>query len=199
MHRFALVALVLAIVGGWHWWTTERAVHRPPGVIAPDEPVQVDLDPPVRFEANGYTFIERAKYDITARLLRKEVYHLDGGAGLAPVDLGVGWGPLSDSALIDQLEFSQMGRFFYWQPRRTDFPLPKATLISHLAQMHMIPATVDIESKLKRLRPGQIVTARGYLVDVRGPGGFTWNTSLSRTDTGNGACELFWVETLETD
>lgn len=199
MRRLFFAALLLAIAGGWHWWTTERPVHRPPGVVAPDEPVQVDLDPPARFEARGYMFIERAKYEITARLLRKEVYRLDGGAGLAPVDLGVGWGPLSDSALIDQLEFSQMGRFFYWQPRSSGFPLPQAILISHLAQMHMIPATADIESKLKRLRPGQIVTARGYLVDVRGPGGFTWNTSLSRTDTGDGACELFWVEALGTD
>ena len=199
MHRFAIVVLVLAAYGGWHWWTTERPVHRPPGIVAPDEPVQVDLDPSPRFDAKGYTFIKRAKYDITARLLRKEIYHIDGGAGLAPVDLGVGWGPLSDSAMIDQLEFSQMGRFFYWQPRTADFPLPTATLISHMAQMHMIPATKDIESRLKKLRPGQIVTASGYLVDIRSPTGFTWNTSLSRTDTGDGACELFWVEALDAD
>jgi hypothetical protein len=63
----------------------------------------------------------------------------------------------------------------------------------------MIPATTDLEGRLKKLRPGQIVTASGYLVDVRGPGGFAWNTSLSRTDTGNGACELFWVEALDAD
>ncbi len=197
MHRFAIVVLALSAYGGWHWWTTERAVDRPPGILVPDEPLQVIFDDPPRFEARGYTFIKRAKYDITARLLRKEIYHLDGGAGLAPVDLGVGWGPLSDSALLDGLEFSQMGRFFYWQPRKADFPLPIPMLISHMAQMHMIPATTDLEAKLKRLRPGQIVTASGYLVDVRGPGGFAWNTSLSRTDTGNGACELFWVEALE--
>ena len=197
MHRFAIVVLALSAYGGWHWWTTERAVDRPPGILVPDEPLQVIFDDPPRFEARGYTFIERAKYDITARLLRKEIYRIDGGAGLAPVDLGVGWGPLSDSALLDGLEFSQMGRFFYWQPRKADFPLPIPMLISHMAQMHMIPATTDLEAKLKRLRPGQIVTASGYLVDVRGPGGFAWNTSLSRTDTGNGACELFWVEALE--
>jgi hypothetical protein len=199
MLRFGIIAFALALAGGWHWWTSERPVHRPPGVLVAGEPVQTVLDPPVPFEREGYVFLKRARYDITARLLRKEVYHLDGGAGLAPVDLGVGWGPLSDSALIDQLEFSQMGRFFYWQPRKGDFPLPTATLISHLAQMHMIPATKEIESMLKKLRPGQIVTASGYLVDVRGPGGFTWSTSLTRTDTGNGACELFWVEALATD
>jgi hypothetical protein len=199
MHRFAVVALALAAYGGWHWWTTDRAVDRPPGIVAPDEPVQVNLDDPPRFEVKGYTFIKRAKYDITARLLRKEIYRLDGGAGIAPVDLGVGWGPLSDSTLLQELEFSQMGRFFYWQPREADFPLPTPVLISHLAQMHMIPATKDLEARLKKLRPGQIVTASGYLVDVRGPGGFAWNTSLSRTDAGDGACELFWVEALDTD
>jgi hypothetical protein len=199
MQRFAVVALALAAYGGWHWWTTDRAVDRPPGIVAPDEPVQVNLDDPPLFEAKGYTFIKRAKYAITARLLRKEIYRLDGGAGLAPVDLGVGWGPLSDSALLDQLEFSQMGRFFYWQPRKADFPLPTAVLVSHMAQMHVIPATKDLEALLKKLRPGQIVTASGYLVDVRGPGGFVWNTSLSRTDAGDGACELFWVEALDTD
>jgi hypothetical protein len=199
MHRFAVVALVLAVYGGWHWWSSERAVHRPPGIVAPDEPVQIDLDPPPRFEAKGYTFVKRAKFDITARLLRKETYHLDGGAGLAPVDLGLGWGLLSDSAMLEGLEFSQMGRFFYWQPRKADFPLPKSVLISHMAQMHVIPADKEVESRLKKLRPGQLVTASGYLVDVRGPGGFAWNTSLSRTDTGDGACELFWVEALEAD
>ena len=199
MHRFAVVALVLAAYGGWHWWSSERAVHRPPGIVAPDEPVQVDLNPPSRFEAKGYIFVKRAKFDIRARLLRKETYHLDGGAGLAPVDLGLGWGPLSDSAMLEGLEFSQMGRFFYWQPRKADFPLPKSVLISHMAQMHVIPANKDVESRLKKLRPGQIVTASGYLVDVRGPGGFAWNTSLSRTDTGDGACELFWVEAIDAD
>ncbi|MDQ2962255.1 MAG: hypothetical protein M3R31_03705 [Pseudomonadota bacterium] len=68
-----------------------------------------------------------------------------------------------------------------------------------MAQMHVIPANKDIESKLKKLRPGQIVTASGYLVDVRGPGGVAWNTSLSRTATGDGACELSWVEALDVD
>src|SRR5216117_1400793 len=100
MYRFAIVAIALAAYGGWHWWSSERAVHRPPGIIAPDEPVQVNLDPSPRFEAKDYTFVKRAKFDITARLLRKEIYHI-GTAALAPVDLGVGWGPLSDSALLE--------------------------------------------------------------------------------------------------
>jgi len=34
---------------------------------------------------------------------------------------------------------------------------------------------------------------------VRGAGGFAWSTSLSRTDTGDGACERFWVEALDAN
>jgi hypothetical protein len=191
--------LVLAVLGGWHWWSSEREVQRPPGIIAPDEPAQVALDPPQTFAAKGYTLVKRARFDITARLLRKERYRIDAEAGLAPFDLGVGWGPLSDSSILDQLEFTQMGRFFYWNPKRADFPLSPQTAITHLAQIHVIPASPAIATKLSTLRPGQIVSAHGFLVDVRGPHGFAWNTSLRRDDTGAGACEILWAEAIESD
>jgi hypothetical protein len=200
--RWGWIALlvVAGLAGGWHWWTSERPVARVPGIVAANDPVQQNLDPPPQFEARGHTFVARARYDITARVLRKEIYRLDGGAALAPVDLAVGWGPMSDSAIIDRLEFSQMGRFFYWKPRdAATFPLPPQVLVTSAAQMHMIPATKAIEDRLRKLRPGQLVTVGGWLVDVRGPGGFVWSTSLARDDTGNGACEIVWVESLAVD
>jgi hypothetical protein len=198
--RYLWLLLVPGLLGGWNWWTSERPVSRPAGILVSAEPLQRDLDPPPKFDALGHTFVARARYDITARVLRKEIYRLDGGASLAPVDLGVGWGPLSDTRVIDQLEFSQMGRFLYWRPKRAgDFPVPVQMLVTHAAQMHLVPASAELERRLKKLRPGQLVTISGYLVDVSGPGGFTWNTSLTRTDTGNGACELVWVEALEVE
>ena len=47
------------------------------------------------------------------------------------------------------------------------------------------------------VRRGEFVAMRGYLVTVGGPDGFYWNTSLRRDDTGNGACEVFYVESVE--
>jgi hypothetical protein len=199
MRPWVALFLIACMAGGWHWWTTERPVHRAPGVIAPDEPAQINLDPAEPFAAKGYTFIKRARFDMTVRLLRKERYRTDAESGLAPFDLGVGWGEASDSAILDQLSFSQMGRFFYWQPKRDSFPLSPAALNRHVAQLHAIPATDDVASQLEHLRPGQLITAHGYLVDVRGPHGFVWNTSMTREDTGDGACEIFWVEALQTD
>ena len=198
--RWLWIPLLAGLLGGWHWWTSERVVARAPGVVVVTEPAQHDLDPPRPFAARGHTPAARARYDITARVLRKEIYRLDGGASLAPVDLAVGWGPMSDTRVIDALEFSQMGRFFYWRPKDANgFPIPTRMLVTHAAQMHLIPATAELESRLKKLRPGQLVTLGGYLVDVRGPGGFAWNTSLTRTDTGDGACEIVWVESLAVE
>jgi hypothetical protein len=189
---------LVAFLGGVNWWLYERPVPRPPGVLVAAEPSQEGLDPPPEFEDRGYRFIRRARYDITARVLRREIYRVDGGAALAPVDVAVGWGPLSDSRILDQLEFSQMGRFFYWKPKDpATFPLSPGTLIGHGAQMHLIPSTKELDRRIRKLRPGQVATLGGYLVDVRGPGGFMWNTSLTRDDTGDGACEIVWVETLD--
>jgi hypothetical protein len=195
MHWIVKALIVVSLFGAWQWWFNERHVHVPPGEVAAAEPTQTLLDARESFTAHGHRFLPRARYDITARILRKEIYRIDGGAALAPVDLAVGWGPMSDSAVIDQLEFSQMGRFFYWRPRnQTTFALTMAQTAAHAGQIHAIPADASVEARLRSLRPGRVVTLRGYLVDVRGPGGFVWNTSLSRTDTGDGACEIMWIE-----
>ena len=43
--RVVLVAVLAAsLYGAWHWWTSEREVAHPPGVLAPGEPVQIDFD-----------------------------------------------------------------------------------------------------------------------------------------------------------
>jgi hypothetical protein len=63
--------------------------------------------------------------------------------------------------------------------------------------MHMIPATPLIERRLTALRPNDVVRLRGYLVEAEAPDGWRWRSSLSREDTGAGACEVVWVEALE--
>jgi hypothetical protein len=195
--RWSWLLVIAAVLGGIRWWIYERPESRPPGVLVVEEPRQQDLNPSPVFDHRGYRFVERARYHITARVLRKEIYRLDGVASLAPVDLAVGWGPLSDTRIVEGLDFSQMGRFFYWKPKDfATFPLAPEALITKGAQMHLVPSTKELDSRIRRLRPGQIATIDGYLVDVRGPRGFTWNTSLTRADTGDGACEIVWVEAL---
>ncbi|HXU52281.1 MAG TPA: hypothetical protein VN789_09565 [Casimicrobiaceae bacterium] len=194
-----IVALLFAasLFGAWNAWRG-RAFVPAEGVLASTTPLQQDLDTPKSFEARGVTLNERARYDLTVRILRKERYRIDGGASIAPWDLAVGWGPMSDSRVIDSLEITQSGRFFYWRPRDpATFPVAIHDVMVNAAQIHAIPADDAVEARLAALRPGQVVALHGFLVDVRGRNGFRWNTSLTREDTGDGACEIMWIESID--
>ena len=99
--------------------------------------------------------------------------------------------------MLEGIRISQGGRFYYWRvPAGHPAPIPIAEIISHSANMHMIPAGKGVEKALLDVRKGEIVTLSGYLVEVNRPHGWKWRLSLSRTDTGAGACELVWVERL---
>jgi hypothetical protein len=55
-----------------------------------------------------------------------------------------------------------------------------------------------VRSQLARLRTGQIVHLTGLLVDAVRKDGAYIHTSLTRSDSGAGACEVMLVERVET-
>jgi hypothetical protein len=59
-----------------------------------------------------------------------------------------------------------------------------------------VPANDDVKEKLLRVKKGEIVQLKGYLINVRHEDGWTWRSSLTRDDTGAGSCELMWVENV---
>src|SRR5690606_9037265 len=115
-------------------------------------------------------------------------------AEVSPLDLAVGWGPMSDSSVLERINISQGNRFYYWSTR--DFPIPRREIERNSTNMHMIPATPDLEAKLRKVRQGQVVSVKGKLVEVKAPDGWHWKSSLTRDDTGDGACEVVYVEDL---
>ena len=195
MPRWALVLLcVLAGWGALHGWRL-RPVVPPAGVLAPDAPHQVNLDNGTRLQRGDVTLVTRAYFELTARVLSRADYHFDPGASLAPEDLAMGWGRMSDSAVLAKVDISQMNRFYYWHVDQ--FPIPQRELETSSANMHMIPADAAVRRALKRVRVGQVLHLKGFLVDASRPNGWYWHTSMTRDDTGDGACELVYVESIE--
>ncbi|HYL70105.1 MAG TPA: hypothetical protein VEY89_02235, partial [Candidatus Dormibacteraeota bacterium] len=70
-------------------------------------------------------------------------------------------------------------------------------VIEHSANTHVIPADAGIARQLARLRVGQVVHLSGSLVDATRDDGAWLRTSLTRSDTGAGACEVMLVEQVE--
>lgn len=189
---FKLLLALAAIAIGVGSMLSNRPVERAPGVVVPDDPRQRELRDAGPRRHGEYLLTPRAEFELQARVLSAEHYGWDGGAGLAPVDLALGWGAMSDTAFLERLEVSQAARFYTLRPR--DEGVDIALALRHSANMHLIPANEAVRRTLESAREGHIVSLRGQLVDAARPDGFTWRTSLTRDDTGAGACELVYVE-----
>jgi hypothetical protein len=195
-HPILKVFLVSYIVwGAWHW-NANRPVRAPDGVLAEGEPQQTMISEQ-RLQIGRWTLTMRATYQLTARVLAREPYHFDAMSDLAPEDLALGWGPMSDNSVLRTIDISQSNRFYYWRASSAT-RLTRETIISHSANTHVIPQTPAIARALARLRPGEVVTLSGDLVDAVRDDGRSLKTSLVRTDTGAGACEVMLVTDVTT-
>jgi hypothetical protein len=189
------LVIVLSLWEGYQSWTT-RSVSQPPGILVAADPAQtpVGANPP-HFRRHDADIAAVARFEMEARVLGVERYRMDAMAKLVPVDFAFGWGPMSDSKVLSRLSISQGNRFYFWTTE--EFPIPRKDIETHSANMHLIPANDTIERRIKAARVGQVVTLSGYLVDVKTDSGWTINSSLTREDTGAGACEVIWVESFD--
>ena len=194
MKRLLYLLLLLAAFMFWRDWQN-RPIEHAPGVLVTSLPQQRMVDSSDRFERNGYRITRRAEFSLRARVLSRENYYLGAEADLSPMDLALGWGAMSDQAVLDRIAISQSGRWYF---TRYDIPGPLSDgeIIRNSSNMHMVPANEWVADKLAEVRKGNLLFLRGYLVDVDHPSGFRWHTSLRRDDTGNGSCEIFYLEYL---
>jgi hypothetical protein len=195
--RLFLAICIFAIAWGAYDLWSDRALRQPEGILVPRAPSQISTEGTrvPSFEKAGHAIKPLAKYEITARVLSKERYRWDRGAKLVPFDIAVGWGPMSDTAIIKQIRLSQDNRFLNW--RAKSFPIPYEEMSRSAANMHLIAGGDLVAKTISRLRPGQVISMRGFLVEAVGSDGGVWRSSLSREDTGGGACELMWVESID--
>lgn len=180
------------------WFAYNRIngpITYPPGVLIANEPTQQPSANEVAFAYKDFQIKPLATFALDARVLHRKTYRYDVGAALVPVDLAVGWGPMSDEAVLDKLDVSQASRFYYYEWKGQP-PIPKEEIISHSTNLHLIPPNKEIASACKSLRTGDLVHLSGLLVQATGPNIGTLTSSLSRTDSGKGACEIVWVEEI---
>jgi hypothetical protein len=187
---FSLAVLAYLVVRDWE----QKPITHPPGVLAHETPLQVDVQAS-SFGMDDYQITKKARFDIHARVLSTEQYYLNREADLSPIDLALGWGVMSDQSLLEQLDISQSSRWYRWRYEGS-LPVSDQQIISNSGNMHMIPATASVERSIMKLREGDLVTLQGYLVDVDHQSGWRWRTSMTRTDTGAGACEIVYVESI---
>ena len=103
---------------------------------------------------------------------------------------------MADPQVYKQLSIRQSNRWYYWR-YENEPPIPRREIETHSANMHIIPANKAVAQQLSKVDDNDLINLKGQLVEVSANDGWVWRSSLSREDTGNGACELFLVESIQ--
>lgn len=199
--RWPVVA-VLAVCAayGLHKHVFSRSTYEPPAAAAPAAPelvvtatpLQENLPPmPAVLRKDGFAITPLATFNLTGRVLSHKTYCCSSQDKLAPVDIAFGWGRMTHDMVLASLEISQGSRWYHFRYRDAP-PIPQREIEVSSANMHLIPSSPDIEEALRGVRAGQTVTLAGFLVRAE-KDNWRWQSSLSREDTGDGACEVIWV------
>lgn len=192
-----LLIFALVFVSASFVWHQHAAIKRAPSLLVPEEPEQtLFLAQQPSIVKNGWTLRPLASYVIRARVLSKMHYTDDDVSTLAPYDVALGWGRMSDTAVLERLDISQSNRFYRWQCWGNT-PIPETEMQSHYSNNHLIPADDTIRDRIAQLRTGSLVKISGFLVEVTHPNAdHPWRSSLTRDDTGEGACEIIYVQAI---
>lgn len=170
------------------------------------EPIQINIKNgetiPVEIKNGKLILTKKAKYDISAVVVSKEKYSKlfgDWTTGISNYDLALAWGQITLPANSKHISYSQSGRWYYYR-YSGDSAYGGGYISSHSANTHIIHSTSNVLAAIKSLDEGDYVRLKGYLVYVDGSlngGKIWWHSSLTRKDTGNGSCEVFYVEEVQ--
>jgi hypothetical protein len=205
----AALALAIALVGGVSAW-----MGRPGRIDVPHgrsdsgaylvQQLRAGEEQPLHGNA-GETLLPVARFETRGRILHMERF----GAGKSlsnwipglrssTHDIGLGYGPMTDSANVELFSYAHdgalRGRWLIARPRDAAAGARLDELAPSITNVHVIPASREIEAQISRLKIGELVTLRGRLVNVRYPGGAVANTSVT---AGDRACEILWVTEIE--
>lgn len=204
------LALTVGVVGGIAAWLDRPgSVDVLPGRTDPGAYVvrAVADAPPIPLDHGG-ALLPVARFETRGRVLNIERFKphqslVNWIPGLRPAthDIGLGFGPMTDTANVDRFSFSHEGvshglRALFARPRDAMTQQEFDALAPNITNVHVIPASDSVYAQLRRVKRGELVTLRGLLVNVRDPDGRVATTS---TTAGDRDCEIMWLEEIRID
>jgi hypothetical protein len=207
--RYLALALALTVIGAVYLSVREVPLpeaSRIDAAVAEGEPVQTATDQPAftaGIEGFTYAITPRAAYDIAGLVVSHHrgdawfnMYHAADPGNVE--DVCVVWGEVIANGSYRKVRYSsgEFTCYYTWSGVLTPPFNPEK-----MSNNHVIPADSTIARRIRAIRTGDQIRMRGLLVDYTVSSGgrevFTRRTSLTRKDTGNGACEILYVTEVE--
>ena len=128
------------------------------------------------------------------RILGSKIYQDDAQAKFSPIDYAVSWSLFAEPEIARHITVNQYDRYLNWKIDR--LPVPAEQAMQMVSNMHIIPANPKIAKDIQKVKRGDLVRLKGELVEVKDQD-LVWTSSLTPTDTGDGACEVFRVSSIQ--
>lgn len=109
--NWKLILFIALISYGGYQHFSQRPVSRGIGVVASQQPsqrsIQQQSSSQQSFIHNGYQITPLEDFSIEAHVLATKDYTFGREADLSPLDLALGWGAMSDEAVLSKINISQ--------------------------------------------------------------------------------------------
>ena len=92
---------------------SNRPIMHGSGVVAAVAPTQQSASQS-GLNFKDYNIESQQAFAIQARVLSATHYLFDREADLAPVELALGWGPMSDEVILKDIKITQSNCFYHW-------------------------------------------------------------------------------------
>ncbi len=146
--------------------------------------IDYEVRPEYEYELFGLVVSYR-HHDGDSRMHRRAGDHLN------MLDVCVIWGDNVNNQRLDKIDF--WNGIFTCNVKTRDTAAWQAFDMTQLSNNHLISDRDDIREAVSGIRVGDQIRVRGLLARYESPGGER-GTSVTRTDTGDGACETIYVE-----
>lgn len=159
----------------------------------PEIPVQDNFGGRSSFRDGDFTIDVLAGYDIYGTVVHHESYHYDRLSSISSLDLGIAFGDfVRNPGLVNRFRFSQFDRFIYIKPKGS-MPADDWTRYTwQVSNNHLIFSNSELAETVHAVSIGDRVRLKGYLIRAS-TADFAATSSLTRHDTGAGACEIIFV------
>jgi hypothetical protein len=128
------------------------------------------------------------------RILGSKIYTDDAQAKFSPIDYAVSWGLFAQPEIARTISVNQYDRYLNW--KMPEVPIPVEQAMQMVSNMHIVPASPEIAQQIKQVKRGDLVRLQGELVEIKDQD-LVWRSSLTPTDVGDGACEVFRVNSIQ--
>jgi len=153
------------------------------------------------YRGTGYKVSPVADYELWGLVVTHndigkfgDIYHMEDSVDLK--DICVVWGENAASGVYEKGKYKSGSWTCYWRFKSGEAWVQFNE--SQIANNHLIASDPEIQEKIRQIRIGDQIHLTGYLVNYENVD-TEWRreSSMTREDTGNHACEVVYVEDLK--